>query len=318
MIARLAVGSTLVLGVLALASAGPAPNLRGSQAPASPPAGSPGERVVISVGEERITAAGVEKIIQALPPQYRAFYSGPGKSVLPQYLVRMKILTAEARKQNLEGQPDVRQAIQLATESILAEAARRHIVEGIPVPEEELRELYARQREDLEEVRIRRLLIRTVGSLLSAGPNPNQPPLSPEEAQKKIEELRQQILAGADFAELAQEHSEELATAGAGGDMGYVNRQKVVPPVAEAAYRLAPGQVSEVILTPYGLELIQVEDKRVKPLEEVRSELEGQIRQEKFEEVLRELAEHYKVVVDTNFFSPQAQTPGPADPASPR
>lgn len=291
-----------------------------SQELPAPPESSqskPDEHVVISVGDQKITAADLEKILQAMPPQYRAYYGGPGKHLLPQYLVRMKILTAEAQKQKLQERPEVQQALEIARESILADAARKRIEQSIPVSEQQLQELYHQRKAEFEEVRIRRILIRTENSVVAPPAAPTRGPLPVAEARSKLESLRQQILAGADFAELAQAHSEDLSTAGAGGDMGYVNRQKVVPPIAEAAYALAPGKVSEVIGTPYGLELIKVEDKRVKPLAEVRQELEAQVRQGKVEEVLKKLQDQYHVVVDSKFFTPPLQTPAPAQASPP-
>lgn len=145
--------------------------------------------------------------------------------------------------------------------------------------------------------------------------SPTRPPLPAAEARKKLEDLRRRILAGASFAELAQAYSDDLATAGFGGDMGYVNRQKVVPPIADAAYALPPGQVSQIIPTPYGLDLIKIEDRRTKPLDEVKPILETQIRQAKVQEVLQRLQSECRVMVDTRFFAPPPQgeprTPSP-------
>src|SRR3990172_549865 len=105
MLTRLTCASRTVPLALILACA----HLAWSQAPAATPAGKQPNaeaQVVISVGEEKMTAADVEKFLQALPPQYRAYYGGPGKQLLPQYLVQMKILAAEARKQNVQEQPE--------------------------------------------------------------------------------------------------------------------------------------------------------------------------------------------------------------------
>ncbi len=94
--------------------------------------------------------------------------------------------------------------------------------------------------------------------------------------------------------------------------MGYVNRQTLLPPLANAAYALSPGQVSEIIATPYGLELIKLEDKRVKPLAEVRPQLEAQLRQGRLQEMLQSLVAKHQVEVDQEFFAPPKKTPDPA------
>jgi len=292
----------------------------GGQEPAAQPSGSqasPDQRVVISVGELKITAADLDRFLESLPPQFRAYYGGPGRHMLPRYLIQMKILAAEAQKQNLQDRPEVQKAIEIARESILADAARKRIEQSIPVSDQQLQELYAQRKPDFEEVRIRHILLRTDASVLRPAAAPTSPPLAEPEARKKLEELRKQILAGTDFAELAQVNSEDLTTAGAGGDLGYINRQKVLPPTANAAYALAVGKVSDIIPTPYGLELIKVEDRRVKPLAEVRADLETQLRQGKVEEVLQKLQAQYNVVVDKEYFTPPKKTTAPGQPSPP-
>ena len=133
--------------------------------------------------------------------------------------------------------------------------------------------------------------------------------MSEADARKKLEGLRKQAQGGADFAELARAYSEDLETAGAGGDLGYMTRQTLLPPLANAAYSLSPGQISDIIPTPYGLELVQLADKRYKPLAEVKAPLEAQLRQPKLQEMVRNLVAQHKVEVNQEFFTPPKKTP---------
>ena len=64
-----------------------------------------GQRVVLTIGEEKITAAEIGELIQTLPPRYQAFYGGPGKHLLPQYIIALKVLSAEAVRLKLAEQP---------------------------------------------------------------------------------------------------------------------------------------------------------------------------------------------------------------------
>jgi peptidyl-prolyl cis-trans isomerase C len=310
MFKQLRIGSYVAVAILLFGS----PRAAWSQSPTSrseAKESNPGERVVISIGDQKLTAQQVEKTIEALPPQSRTFYGGQGKKFLPQYLVQMAVLSGEAKKHNLQAEPQVQEAIKIVTDAILADAERKRIEKGIPVSDAQVQELYERRKTELEEARIRRIVIRTDRSPVPMPATPNTPPLPEAEARKKLEDLRKQILAGADFAELAQANSEDLTTAGAGGDLGYINRQKALPPIANAAYALAVGKVSDIIQTPYGFELIKVEDRRVKPLAEVRADLETQLRQGKVEEVLQKLQAQYNVVVDREYFTPQKKTTAP-------
>ena len=273
---------------------------------------NPGDRVVLTIGEKKLTATQVEQIIEALPRESRAFYGGEGKKFLPTYLVQMAVLSDEARKHNLQTDPQVQQAIENATEAILANAERERIEKSLAVDERQLQEAYQQHKTDYEEVRIRHILIRTAGSPVAFPASPPRPALPEAEAREKLEGLRKQILAGVDFAQLARQYSDDQTTAGAGGDMGYINRQKVVPPIVDAAHALAPGQVSDIIRTPYGLELVKVEDRHVKPFSEIRQELEAQIRKTQADQVIQKLIGESKVVVDNQYFSfhPQPQASG--------
>jgi peptidyl-prolyl cis-trans isomerase C len=289
-----------------------------AQQPASPPENAPAatgsdaaNRTVLSVNGDSMSAADVEKILRALPPQSREFYSGQGWHLLPQYLVRMKVLLAEARKQKLDQNPDIRATIQFATDSILADAARRQIAQNIPAPDDVVAQLYQSKKREYEEVHLRQLLIRTESSIMSQSSAPVRPPLSSEDARKKLEELRTQILNGADFAELARANSDDPTTAASGGDIGFVRYQDVIPPIAQAADALAPGKVSDVIPTPFGMLLIQVVEKRTRPFAEVRPELEASVRQANLEQRLQDLQSQYKITVDDKFFAPKNVQPAP-------
>lgn len=290
-------------------SAGRAPQAASSQKTES----ASGERVVLTIGNQKMTADDVEKFIRALPPNLRAFYSGQGKRLLPASIARMKVLSAEAIKEKLDQQPEVALAIEIARESIQADAAQEHFEEGITVSDQELRDLYQKDKALSEEVRVRHILIQTEDAPLKSSILIHAP-LSEPEARKKLEDIRKQILAGADFTQMAKQYSEDEATAASGGDMGVLQRDKVVPAIVNAANSLEPGQVSGILVTPSGLEIIQVVGKRAKPFEEVKPELEAKLRESKAATVIQHLTDEYHVVVDQEFFAgpPAKQGPGPS------
>ena len=276
----------------------------------------PNDRVVLSVGDQKVTAGEVEQIIQALPPDYRAFYSGQGRRRLAVYILRMKLLSSEAIKEKLDQQPEVARAIAVARESILADAAQKHIAQDIKVSDQELRDVYEKNIAQFEEDRVARILIRTRSAPIKSG-DPAQPGLPDAEARKKLEDIRKQILAGADFAQMAKQYSEDSATAAAGGDLGILERNKIVPPIMEAAHTLSPGQVSDLIATPSGFEIIKVDQKRVIPFEEAKPGLESQIRQSKANEVLQQLMEAAHPFVDQDYFSGSPTQNPPSSPPAP-
>ena len=81
------------------------------------------------------------------------------------------------------------------------------------------------------------------------------------ETKKEIGRLRQEIEAGEDFAELAGVVSDDEGSAARGGDLGFFSRGQMVAPFEEAAFALAPGELSEPVQTRYGWHLIKVEER---------------------------------------------------------
>ena len=112
--------------------------------------------------------------------------------------------------------------------------------------------------------------------------------LTGEDARQRLERLRQRLLNGADFADLASEHSEDPGSAENGGDLGWVGSGALVPAFEEAMQGLNPGEVSEPVETRFGWHLIRVEDRRQQAagLESRRNEARQLIRQRKSEEVI--------------------------------
>ena len=79
---------------------------------------------------------------------------------------------------------------------------------------------------------------------------------------KKLLDLREQIVNGADFEELARKHSEEPAAASTGGNLGFQNRGDLVPAYEAAALKLKPGEISQPVETEFGFHLIQMIERR--------------------------------------------------------
>ena len=80
--------------------------------------------------------------------------------------------------------------------------------------------------------------------------------------QAKAEDLLKQLRAGADFAALARQHSEDTGSAAKGGDLDWVVRGQTVKAFEEAAFSLPLKQVSNVIKTEYGLHILEVLEKQ--------------------------------------------------------
>jgi len=122
----------------------------------------------------------------------------------------------------------------------------------------------------------------------------------------RLRQLRQRIIAGADFNELAKSHSEDRASAINGGDLGWVSPGQMVPQFEAAMNSLNPGEVSEPFQSQFGWHIMQTIERRDLDNSEefTRNKARDFIRQRKIEEMtetwLRQVREEAYVVINTN------------------
>ncbi|MFC6998344.1 peptidylprolyl isomerase [Rufibacter roseus] len=81
-------------------------------------------------------------------------------------------------------------------------------------------------------------------------------------AREKLEAIRQRILAGEDFSELAIQFSQDPGSGPAGGELGFHSKRELVPEYEAAALKLQPGEISPVIESMFGFHLIQLIARR--------------------------------------------------------
>jgi len=132
-------------------------------------------------------------------------------------------------------------------------ALREQVIRPDTVLDDE--QLRARWHEEDEgvEIRARHILLRMP---------PEAGPAVEDSLRRLAATLRDRAREGEDFAELASEYSQDPGSAVRGGDLGYFGRGQMVPTFEEAAFALQPGEVSDVVESPFGYHVIRVEDRR--------------------------------------------------------
>jgi len=112
---------------------------------------------------------------------------------------------------------------------------------------------------------------------------------SDAEVRTRLERLRERIVGGTDFAELARTNSED-ATATKGGDLGWVAPGETVPEFERAMNALKDGEISPPIQSPFGWHLVQVLERRNEELSEDRKKLAARqtVRARKADEAFQE------------------------------
>jgi parvulin-like peptidyl-prolyl isomerase len=80
----------------------------------------------------------------------------------------------------------------------------------------------------------------------------------------RAKEALDKVKAGGNFEDLAKEYSEDTASRDKGGDLGWFGRGTMVKEFEDAAFKLKPGETSELVKTEYGNHIIRVEDRKGK------------------------------------------------------
>lgn len=97
---------------------------------------------------------------------------------------------------------------------------------------------------------------------------------------------------GEDFAALAKELSSDTGSAAQGGDLGWAERSFFVAPFADAVWSMQPGEIRGPVRSEFGWHVIRLDEVRpgaVRPIEEVRAELEADYRREQAERLFSDL-----------------------------
>lgn len=102
-----------------------------------------------------------------------------------------------------------------------------------------------------EELHVRHILIQTSAVRTDA------------QARELAGQLHQRIQAGEDFAALARQYSQDPGSARAGGDLGWIEPDDMVPEFRQAMARHEVGQLSAPFASPFGWHILQILDRRV-------------------------------------------------------
>lgn len=120
-------------------------------------------------------------------------------------------------------------------------------------------------------------------------------------ARKKAEELLAQLRKNPnDFAKLAREFSKDPGSASKGGDLGFFGRNMMVKAFEDVAFKLKPGEISDIVETDFGFHIIRVDEVKpatYKPFEAVRADIEREYRRQQAQKKFAEAVEQFTNIV---------------------
>jgi peptidyl-prolyl cis-trans isomerase C len=242
------------------------------------PAPAP-DTVVATVNGMEILYEELENAHRQLPPQYQKMPLETLYEPLLSQIVDRRMLATIAEKEGFDKTEDVVKRLAVARRNILAESWLAEQVEPA-VSEEKLMARYEADKKNIkgeEEIHASHILLENEA-----------------DARKVLAEIRN----GADFAEMAKQHSKKN-----GGDLGFFDAKTMVPEFSKAAFAMKVGDVSEPVKTQFGWHIIRIEAKRQSegPSFEQRKQ---EIRQALAQEAVANTLEELRGKADIKMFNP--------------
>ena len=125
-------------------------------------------------------------------------------------------------------------------------------------------------------------------------------------ARERLATLKNRIAAGESFEDLARENSDDPGSAAGGGALGFIERGMMVPEFEQAAFTLAPEQVSDPVRSSFGWHLVKVtsvQESRGATFEEVRAQVLAQYQSREAERIY---AEHVETLANVTYEHPES------------
>jgi peptidyl-prolyl cis-trans isomerase SurA len=195
-------------------------------------------------------------------------------------LASLEDMEKEVEKQGLSWE-DLK--TQIRNNLLTQEVIRREVGSHINIPSDEVKKYYAEHQKDFvrpEQVVLAEIFLSTEGK-------------SPEEmasVEKKAEDLRNRVVKGEDFNEIAK-HFSEGSTAKDGGDLGTFEHGQLSKQLEDVVFQMNKGQMTDVIQTKTGFEVLKVEahfEAGLQPQDKVENEIMNRIYAQRMQPTMRE------------------------------
>jgi len=169
------------------------------------------------------------------------------------------------------------------------------LAERVPVSTDEAKKYFEDHKSEFGQTEERR-----ASHILLSAPA-SAPDAERQAARAKAEQLLVQVKkTPQSFAELAKQHSQDPGSAASGGDLGYFGRNMMVKAFEDAVFQMKPDEVSDIVETDFGFHIIKltaIKDAKPVDFNEVKDQVEQQIKKEKAGKLFGEMADGFSNLV---------------------
>jgi peptidyl-prolyl cis-trans isomerase C len=317
-----------------LLPAGLAPTPSSSTAAPAPRATMTEDTVVATLGGISVTLGDVRKILETAPQALSQMFQKDPRQALQQVYI-MRYLAAEGAKSQLDQKEplkgEIDALIELLKQQVLANAMVNEEWNRYEITGDMIDQFYQKNQARWAEAKIKIILLGfkppPLPGAVAAEPSPTPGGAAPtstealeakarnaveaanavsqrteEQAHTLASGLVKQLRAGADFAKLVAQYSDDAESKASGGDFGTPIKatSSFATDLKKVVFDLKPGEISEPVRQGNGYYIIRLEEKTIQPINDVRNSIVKEIRDTHRDEYMKELGTR---------FTPQVQRP---------
>ena len=255
-------------------------------------------QVLATVNGSPITEGVVELYEQQLSARRPGNPAGQDRRAILEEVINLELARQGGEKEGLDKDTKIQLQIDQQRRAVIATAAIQHELEANPVSDEELKKIYQEQAPSGDEYKARHILVK-----------------EEDEAKTLIVELDN----GADFSELAKQHSTG-PSGKSGGELGWFSPKQMVAPFSEAVAGMEKGvYTKQPVKTQFGWHIIILDDTREAsppPFEQLKPQLQAFVQKQRVQAYIARLRESATIEIKEQPPAAAADQAEPADAAS--
>src|ERR1700704_6873522 len=257
--------------------------------------------VLAKVNGTEIRQSDVALAEEELGPSLAQMDPATKKDNVLSFLIDLKIVAKAAEDKKVENSEDFKRRISFTRSRLLMDSLLA--TEGkAATTDDAMKKVYEEASKQItgeQEVHARHILVET---------------------EDEAKAIKAELDKGADFAELAKKKSKDPG-ASDGGDLGFFNKEQLVPDFSAVAFALEPGKISDPVKSQFGWHIINVEEKRSRKapdFDQVKAQIETYVTRKAQADYVAKLREAAKVErMDQAAADPAAKPEAKPDAAKP-
>lgn len=254
-------------------------------------AAAPAPGVLARVGQETITEAEVQEVLNRMSPRGRP---PDAKRQVLNNIVELYVFANEARKAGLDKDPEVLKRLHETTTVVLARAFfERNVTGKAEVPDADAMKVYEQNKVNYlapAQIKVEQILVKD---------------------KAKADEVLARLKKGEDFAELAKKESKDPMSAAKGGDLGWKGVDSFDPNFIKAVETLKKGELSQPVQTRLGFHIVRLLDRK-EPRTLTFDEVKNPIKEGLQRQAVDKLRKQYVDKADVQIFLPEGPGVAPA------